>query len=145
MDREVIARAEEIIGQNTAHGAKEGIEPYCILALMDEDGYPTASVITASRAEGLARITFCTGLESNKAKRIRSSNRACACFASATDSITLVGTIEVLTDAETKREMWYDGLNNHFSSAADPDYCVLSFRTQRYNLFVDWKEARGTL
>ena len=27
----------------------------------------------------------------------------------------------------------------------DPNYCVLGFKTERYNLLVDWKEARGIL
>lgn len=59
-------------------------------------------------------------------------------------SFTKVG-VEVLTDPEIKSEMWYDGLANHFSGPEDPDYCVLRFKTKRYNLLVDWKEARGEL
>jgi general stress protein 26 len=50
-----------------------------------------------------------------------------------------------LTDPDVKKEMWYGGLANHFNGPEDPNYCVLRFKTQRYNLLVDWKEATGTL
>ena len=56
-----------------------------------------------------------------------------------------VGTIEVLTDPVVKKEMWYGGLVNHFNGPEDPNYCVLHFKTERYNLLVDWKEVRGTM
>lgn len=76
MSKEVIKKAEKIIEENTAHHFSEGSEPFCTLALIDENGYPTASTITASKAEGINWITFCTGLESDKAKRIAKCNRA---------------------------------------------------------------------
>ena len=140
MDKEIIKKAGEIIGQNI------GEEAYCVLSLIDKDGYPTASTITAAKADGIARISFCTGLESNKAKRIEKCNRASVCFNTGGEfNITLVGTIEIVTDPEVKREMWYDGLSSHLSDADDPNYCVLQFTTKRYNLFVDWTEAAGTL
>jgi len=104
MSKEIIERAGEIIQQNTAHNLPEGSEPYCTLALMDQDGYPTASTITASKGEGIAWLTFCTGLESNKEKRIPSCKRASVCFNKDTYNITLVGTIEVITDPAVKQE-----------------------------------------
>lgn len=146
MHAEIMERAGEIIRQNTAHNAAEGHEPYCVLALFDENGYPTVSTLTPAKADGIRWITFCTGLESNKAKRIRECSRAGLCFnTGGAYNITLVGTIEIVTDPATKREMWYAGMGQHFQNADDPAYCVLRFRTQRYNLLVDWKEAAGTL
>ena len=41
--------------------------------------------------------------------------------------------------------MWYEGLKNHFSGPDDPNYCVLRFKTERYNLMIDWKEVKGSL
>ncbi len=141
MTNEIINKAGEIVAKKTG-GGNEG---YCILSLLDENGFPTASTISASKADGINWITFCTGIGSNKAMRIKSCNRASVCFSSIDHNITLVGTIEILTDLETKKEMWYNGLNNHFSGPEDPNYCVLRFKTERYNLLVDWKEAVGTL
>ena len=136
---EIIARAGEIIGKNT------GESTYCILALIDLDGYPTASTISASKADGIRWITFCTGLGSTRTKRIDKCNRASVCFNGPDYNITLVGTMEVIPNPDVKRDMWYGGLKNHFSGPEAPNYCVLRFNTQRYNLLVDWKEARGVL
>jgi len=144
MSKEVIDRASEIIAEKAANKNEGG----CVLALIDHEGYPTASTLTVSKSDGIKYITFCTGLGSNKANRIRNCNKASVCFNAEDENlynITLVGTIEVLTDPETRREMWYDGLKGHFTGSDDPNYCVLRFETKRYNLFVDWKEAVGTL
>lgn len=138
MNEVAIQKAAEIIARNT------GETSYCVLALIDLDGYPTASTISVSKADGIRQITFCTGF-GPKTDRIRQSNRACVCFNSPEYNITLVGTIEVLTDPEVKRDMWYGGLANHFTGPEDPGYCVLRFQTERYNLLVDWKEAKGDL
>lgn len=143
MSKEIIARAEEIVAQNLAQGSYQGQN--CILALTTLKGYPTASVITPSKADGIKWITFCTGLSSYKAQRIEKSNHASVCFGTSDYSITLVGEIEIITDADIKKEMWYEGLENHFTGSDDPNYCVLKFRTLWYNLLVDWKAASGQL
>ncbi len=139
MNQEKIKKAGEIVEKNT------GADSYCVLALIDQDGYPTASTISASKSEGINRITFCTGMGSTKTNRIDQHKQASVCFNSPEYNITLVGDIEVVTDPEVKKEMWYEGLENHFNGPADPNYCVLRFTTKRYNLFVDWEEERGTL
>ncbi len=139
MNQDIIRKAGEIVEKNTGMGT------YCVLAQIDMDDYPTVSTITASKADGINWITFCTGLGSTKTNRINKCNRASVCFNADDYNITLVGEIEVITDPEVKREMWYDGLVNHFNGPDDPGYCVLHFRTKRYNLLVDWKEIRGEL
>jgi general stress protein 26 len=139
MNQGIIAKAGRIVEQNSGAGT------YCVLAQLDPDGYPTASTITASKADGINWITFCTGLGSNKANRIRNCTSASVCFNADDYNITLVGSMEILIDPDIKKEMWYDGLSNHFSGPEDPDYCVLRLNTERYNLLVDWKEARGVL
>ncbi len=141
MNEDIISKAAEIVASKTGGGN----ECYCVLAVIDQDGYPTTSTISASKAEGLNWITFCTGLGSDKTKRIEQCNRASVCFDAIDYNISLVGTIEVLTDPEIKKEMWYPGLQGHFSGSDDPGYCVLRFNTKRYNLLVDWQEAKGVL
>ena len=144
MNNEIITKAGEIIAKNTIHGqAYQGQN--CVLALIDLEGYPTASVITPSKADSINWITFCTGADSDKAKRIAKCNRASVCFGSAEYNISLVGEIEIVTDEDTKKEMWYSGLEGHFSGLDDPNYCVLRFTAKRYNLLVDWQQAAGQL
>lgn len=139
MNEEIICRAGGIIALNT------GMTTYCTLALIDQDGYPTVSTITASKAEGINLLSFCTSLKSGKVNRILKCKNASVCFNSDEYNITLIGTIDIITDPNVKKEMWYDGLANHFNGPQDPDYCVLLFKTERYNLLIDWKEAKGKL
>lgn len=139
MNQKMMDKAAERIACNIGEGS------YCTLALIDRFGYPTASTITASQAEGIGRIDFATGLSSRKAERAGNCPRACVCFNSPEYNITLVGRIEVVTDPEVKRQNWYEGLAEHFSGPEDPDYCVLRFSTERYSLFIDWMEVQGTL
>ena len=142
MDRDIMEKAAEII-------SSERLD--CILALIDVDGYPTASTITVSKNNGIKWITFVTGLDSNKSKRIVKCNRASVCFASHDPApaplynITLVGKIEIITDLEIKKDMWYEGCENHFNGPEDPNYCVLKLITERYNLFIEWQNLTGTI
>ncbi len=138
MHEQLIARAEDIVAARTGAGT------HCVLALMDADGSPVASAITASKAEGIRLVTLCTGFGTRTA-RIAGCARASLCFATEDCNVTLVGRIDVLTDPAVKQEMWYAGLSNHFSGPDDPGYCVLRFTTQRYSLLVDGRQARGAL
>jgi len=52
MNQEIISRACEIIGTKTG-GIGGGMEGHCVLALIDENGYPTASTLTISKANGI--------------------------------------------------------------------------------------------
>ncbi|MCL2052374.1 MAG: pyridoxamine 5'-phosphate oxidase family protein [Lachnospiraceae bacterium] len=136
-------KAIEIIKARTAAG--EYKNQYCVLAQEDLDGCLTAAVITPSKADGMNQLTFCSGVGSNWAKRAERDNRAAVCFSSEEYSITLRGKLEILTDKEAKQENWYKGLENHFSGADDPNYCVLRFTTEKFKLFVDWEETEGSL
>lgn len=146
MSTEIIAKANEILNAN--NDTNKGWEKtLCALALIDEDGFPTASTVSVIRADGVRQLTFSTQLDSNKAKRIRENNRAGVCINSATDfyNITLVGTIEILTDLESKTEAWYEGSEEIFSGVDDPNYCVLRFSSNRYSLYIDCESVAGTV
>jgi general stress protein 26 len=134
MHEEIIQRAGEIVAQSS----------YCALALIDTDGYPAVSTITPSKTDGIKWIAMCTGF-GPRTDRINKCSRAGLCFNAMDYNISLVGTVEIVTDPDVKREMWYDGLQNHFNGPEDPRFCVLLFKTERYNLLVDWKEAKGKL
>jgi general stress protein 26 len=138
MEQKVVEKAAEIISAEPLN---------CVLALMDLDGYPTASTIMVSKNDGIKWLTFCTMVEPNKKRRIDNCNRASVCFFSTEPlyNISLVGKIEVITDQKIKEEMWYEGLEHHFSGHDDENYCVLKFVTERYNLFVGYEEATGKM
>jgi general stress protein 26 len=136
-------KASEIIRERTASGTSKN--QYCVLAQEDLDCRLTAAVITPSKSDGIRQLTFCSSIGSNWARRVERDNRAAVCFSSEEYSITLRGKLEILTDAATKHDNWYAGLENHFSGADDPNYCVFRFTTEKYKLFVDWEETEGSL
>lgn len=138
----ILARAAEIIAQRTV---RQDADSYGTLITIDTDGSPVPTTITPSRSEGIRWITFCTGRGAPSSVRLGKNNRAAVCLNSSTYSISLTGTAEVCTDPQICREMWYEGLSNHFSGPDDPNFCVIRFTTQRYSLFIDWEGLRGEI
>jgi len=142
MSQQVIAKAAELIKNKTAE-VNMGVG--VTLSLLDHEGYPTTSTLSIAKADGIKQIKFAAQLDSNKVKRAQANSRASVCVfddnfeSGAYYNITLVGDIEIVTDMETKKDAWYEGLENHFPNGGieDPNYCVLIFTTKRYNLWVD--------
>jgi len=147
MSQEIITRAGEIINSKAGYKDEFGMEGYATLAVIDENGHPTASTYVIFTANGINWLTFATGSTKDIVKRIRKNNRGSVCVNSNEYSITLVGTFEILTDPDIKKEMWIpnSAMNNHWSGPDDPQFCVLRFITERYNLFVDYKTTKGIL
>ena len=151
MNDELIKKAEEIVNKNTMRQAgevspeKKEWEADRVVSLIDEDGCPSSSMATASKADGFKWIAFCTGLFCNKVNRIKKDPRACVYLfdCKSFSGISLRGEFEIITDQSVKDEMWYKELGNHFSGADDANYCVLKFTPRKYNLFVDFKTLCG--
>jgi general stress protein 26 len=68
------------------------------------------------------------------------------CINSPDYNITLVGSLSVLTDPDIKKEMWQEPLGNMYSGPDNPEYCVIKFNTERYNIFfASGESAEGKL
>ena len=147
MSQEIIASAEKIINSKAGYKDEFGMEGYATLAVIDENGYPTASTYVIIKADGIKWLTVATGATRDIVKRISKNNQGSICINSNEYNITLVGTFEIVTDPSAKKEMWIpnSAMNNHWNGPEDPQFCVLRFTTERYNLFVDYKQAKGTL
>jgi len=149
MSQAIINKASALI-YSKADYIGGGMDGYVVLSLIDEKtGYPVSSTITISKADGINWMSFLgDAKESNKAKRIANCNKACVCLASNEYNITLVGTIETITDLEGKKQHWQDTFTTHHGAPEDPNYCAWKFHTETYNIwfFEDGdNEARGTL
>lgn len=144
MNQEIIVKAGEIVKENTVHGGEAGFGIYTF-SLIDAEGFPTASIVTPAKSDGINWMTFGTMLNQNRAKRVANCNHASVCFGTAEHCINLIGKIEIITADDVKHEMWYDGLGHHFMGPDDPNYCVLRFTTKRYKLFLDYQDVAGTL
>ncbi|WP_413538811.1 pyridoxamine 5'-phosphate oxidase family protein [Enterococcus malodoratus] len=144
MNEEMISKANEIVKENSVYGGETGFG-MCTLSVIDEEGYPTASIITPAKSEGIYWMTFGTMKSQNSVKRIIQCNRASVCFSSEAYCINLVGEVEIIESDDVKQEMWYEGLGHHLSGPDDPNYCVLKFTTKRYKIFLNFQEIAGTI
>ena len=139
MSQEIIMRAAAIINSKAAY-KEGGIENYAALSLIDDNGYPSATTFCITKADGIKWLTFNTAVDRPYVKRISKNNKACVCINSSAYTINLVGTVEALTDIESKKENWLpifdDG--SHWSGPDDPQLLIIRFTTQRYTIqFVD--------
>ena len=151
MNQEAIKKASEIINSKKDY-IGNGMEGCATVTTIDDDGYPSSSTLTISKADGINWLTFNIGVSSNPAKRIANNNRACVCLSSSEYHISLVGTAEVITDAEVKKENWQEPLREYFPNGCEDagyekECCVLRFTAKRYNIYiVDGDlEATGSL
>ena len=144
---DLLRKAEEIVNQSTIHTVGEsGLDADWLMALTDEEGYPAASMITASRADGFKWIAFCTALGWNKPNRAEKDPRTCIYLfdKESFSGISLTGKVEIITDLVIKKQMWYDALGDIFTNPDDEKWCVLMFKPERYNIFIDFRTIRGT-
>lgn len=111
-----------------------------VIALIDENGFPRASTISCLKTDGIKHAWFSTGLSSGKARCLKSNNKASLCFCDGNSNITLMGTVEINTEPEIKKEMWVDWFINHFPGGeTDPEYCILKFSTENAVFWIDSK------
>jgi len=143
---DLLQKAEEIVNNSTIHTLGEiGSTADWVMALIDEDGYPNASMITAARADGFKWIAFCTGLGWNKPNRAEKDSRSCIYLfdKESFTGISLIGRTEVITDLTVKKQMWWNDLVEFFKSPDDDSWCVLLFKPERYNIFIDNRTIYG--
>jgi general stress protein 26 len=144
MDQKIVEKAAKIISEKIFYEGDElGITG--VLALIDLDNFPKASAKTVSKNDGINWLTFCVNFRDKNIERIERCNYASVCFFSgeAGYNITLIGKIEVITDPEVKREMWYGSCKDIWSGPEDENYCVLKFTTERYKIFIEDEEIEG--
>jgi len=139
MNQNTINRASELIN-SMAEYKLGGMEGYAALSLIDDKGYPSATTFCITRADGINWLTFNTATDRPYAERISKNNKACVCINSSAYTINLVGTVEALTDMESKKENWLHFFNDgvHWTGVDDPTLLILRFTTERYTItFAD--------
>jgi len=144
-DTQLKQQAIHIVANHTVKNAEYKGE-ICVMTVIDAKGYPQSSVITPAKSDGLQTLWFCSNLDSAKVAFLKQNNRTNVCFSSTEYSISLVGEVEILTDAQTKKDMWYKGVEDYYQNGVtDPLYCVLKFTAQNYDFFIEGKRVRGTI
>lgn len=113
------------------------------ISSVDEDGFPNTKAMLAPRKrEGIKTIYFSTNTSSMRVQQYRSNPKACVYFCDKRffRGVMLVGTMEVLTDAESKEMIWKFGDTLYYSNGVtDPDYCVLRFTATKGRYYSNFK------
>jgi len=98
---------------------------------VDVEGFPNIKAMLQPRKrEGIKTIYFTTNTSSMRVSQYLKNNRACVYFCDRRffRGVMLKGTMEVLTDSESKEMIWRDGDTIYYKEGVtDPDYCVLKF------------------
>lgn len=98
---------------------------------VDAEGFPNMKAMLAPRVrEGLRVFYFTTNTSSMRVAQYRRDPKASVyfCDGSSFEGLMLRGTMEVLTDAASRRLIWRDGDTEYYPLGVDdPDYCVLRF------------------
>jgi len=119
---------------------KQGVS---FIASVDENGFPNMKAMLPPRKrEGIREIWFTTNTSSLRVRQYRKNPNAAVYFYDKRffRGVQLIGTMEVLTDADTKEEIWLDGDTMYYpGGVSDPDYCVLKFTAQSGRYYSDFK------
>jgi len=109
---------------------------------VDEAGFPNVKAMLAPRKrEGIREFWFTTNTSSRRVATHRQNPKACIYFCDRRffRGVQLLGTMEVLEDAETKEMIWQDGDEKFYpGGVADPDYCVLKFTAEKGRYYSDF-------
>lgn len=114
------------------------------IASVDEDGFPNMKAMFAPRKIDGNCFYFTTNTSSMRSRQFKINPKASIYFYNRGrfryEGIMLTGTMEVLEDEETKKEIWRTGDTMFYKQGVtDPDYCVLKFTAVKGRHYCDLK------
>ena len=118
---------------------------------VDGDGFPNVKAMLKPRkSNGLKEFWFSTNTSSMRVRQYRENPKACIYFCHKGliryEGVMLKGTMEVLTDQETKNMIWRKGDTVFYrKGVTDPDYCVLKFTAETGRHYRDLKTEDFTI
>lgn len=120
------------------------------IASVDEEGFPNMKAMLMPRKVEGNRLYFTTNTSSMRVQQYEKNEKACIYFYNKGrfkyEGIMLVGSMEVLTDEEIKKEIWRTGDTMYYrKGVSDPDYCVLKFTAYKGRHYCNLKTESFTL
>lgn len=102
------------------------------IASVDEEGFPNIKAVFIPRKIEGKCFYFSTNTSSMRTQQFLKNPKASVYFYNRGrfqyKGLMLIGTMEVLQDAEIKKEIWQTGDTMYYKQGVtDPDYCVLKF------------------
>lgn len=109
---------------------------------IDDQGFPNIKAMLQPRKrDGIKVFYFSTNTSSMRVRQYLSDPKACIYFCDNRffRGVMLRGTMEVLTDAESKEMIWREGDTRYYQEGVtDPDYCVLKFTATSGRFYSDF-------
>ena len=119
---------------------KQGVS---FIGSVDAAGFPNMKAMLPPRKrEGIQTFWFTTNTSSMRVAQYRENPNACIYLMDKSffRGVQLLGTMEVLEDAETKAMIWQAGDNMYYPGGiTDPDYCVLKFTSRQGRHYANFK------
>ena len=116
---------------------------HATITSIDEEGFPNTKAMLAPRKrEGICTFYFTTNTSSHAVASYNANPKGCIYFCDTRffRGVMFIGSMEVLTDAQSKEMIWQDGDEMYYSKGvADPDYCVLRFTAVRGRYYTNFK------
>jgi len=114
------------------------------IASVDEDGFPNMKAMLVPRKIDGEDFYFTTNTSSMRVAQYKNNEKASIYFFNKGrfkyEGVMLIGEMKVLTDAETKKEIWRTGDKMFYrGGVTDPDYCVLKFTAKKGRYYCDLK------
>ena len=114
------------------------------IASVDEDGFPNMKAMFVPRKIEQNCFYFTTNTSSMRSQQFMKNPKASIYFYNKGrfryEGVMLIGTMEVLQDEVTKKEIWRTGDTIFYKQGVtDPDYCVLKFMAIRGRHYCDLK------
>ena len=115
------------------------------LCSVDGEGFPAVKAMLQPRERsGLREFYFSTNTSSLRVRHFQENPKASVYFYRKGlvkyTGVLLTGTMEVLTDQETKNRIWKKGDTIFYKGGVtDPDYCVLRFTAEKGRYYCDLK------
>ena len=118
---------------------------------VDADNFPNVKAMLKPRKRnGLKEFYFSTNTSSMRTQQYLANSNACIYFYHKGlikyTGVMLKGKMEVLTDQETKNDIWKRGDTIFYKKGVtDPDYCVLKFTAESGRYYCDLKTEGFTI
>ena len=114
------------------------------IASVDEDGFPNMKAMFVPRKIEQNCFYFTTNTSSMRSQQFMKNPKASIYFYNKGrfryEGVMLTGTMEVLQDEVTKKEIWRTGDTMFYKQGVtDPDYCVLKFTAIKGRHYCDLK------
>ena len=113
------------------------------LASVNADGFPRPVPMAKVKANGCDDVWMATGANSEKLADFRRNSKAGLSYSLYGDSVALRGTVEIVTDDETRKALWQDDFAYHFPGGpTDPDYVLLHFTGTEATIWINGEFVR---